>query len=426
MTESKELSKEEWALAAIVAVVVLLLWRLLLADAYHAAMSDGNMRGVDYSQYYQAAQRWADGQEIYIAEPGHLYDHPFPYSPWMAIIARPMTGLSQTNAYRIWLACMLAAMSAGAGVWAFTLGQGKPGRIAWFLALALITGFRYWPSVCELALGNVHFMLLLLVCLMGWCARRGHWYALGMLVAAGTMLKTWMIGYAGVMLLAAEYGAVLFALGATAGLWTLSFAIVGFNEFPKFVEATRLFAVQPGLLTLSAPGVARQMFAVNEHYQPLLVSPVLQNVFGGMFYVLIIGTGFYVWRIRARGGISRMLLVPLCTCLLLVGLTLCHLQYFILLLPAIWTLLMVPTFTPLARRTCLVCLASGMAAYLLLSIASPTLTPVVPEAKVGWMRVWGVVPLSAATGVGAALVMLLRALNAVSAAAPAPLPATDS
>ncbi len=383
-------------------LTLLLLVRVLAAGAYRSAMADVGVRGLDHDQYHRAAVRLAAGRDLYLATPGHLYDDPFPYSPYLAFLFRPLIGQGQLNSYRVWLAIGVACVAASAGLMAHVLARG-PGT-AWPLAiLFLLTGFRYWPTVVELSVGNVHCELLLLVCGMAWAAAGERWTLVAVLVAVAAMLKTWMIGFAVVPVLAGRYRAAAAAVAAAGGLWLAAFAVVGFRQLPMFVAAMRMYAVQPAFVTLSAPGVAKQFFSATGHVRPLVVSPAL-HVLAVVAAVAAVAASAAVVRRRPNAG-DGPLLVAWCGCAALILLTLCHLVYFVLLLPAEWALLAAPLY--LHRRPGLVCGGAGAAAYLLLSSATPTLTPVAAWAQAGPARLLTAVPLAAAAVAMAGITLAL-------------------
>ena len=272
-------------------ILVILLAHNLAIAAYRGAMSTG-WRGTDESQYYRAAKRLAVRQPLYSTTPTHLADT-FVYPPYMAFIFRPMLSLGKFGSYRLWLGTIITLLMASCVITALYFAETQ--TAIWLLIpLFFVTGFRCWPSVIEFALGNVQMVLLFLTCLMCITAAKGRWKTFILLVAAAAMVKTWMVGFVMVPLFAKQYKMAIYAMVITMLLLCAAFFIVGWQQFPRFIETMRMYSVQPDLIALSASGIARQFFSTNKIIHPIFVSSIARIAVTAAFYCWI---GFLALRL---------------------------------------------------------------------------------------------------------------------------------
>ncbi len=383
----------------------------LTVSAFRAA-DQGGLRGLDFHSYYLAADRLAHGQPLYVAPATDLYQNPYPYSPWPALLLRVIPGNSEDAAFAAWLVLNITAVIASCILMAGVIA-GSFRRFAVLCVLFLLTAFHNWPMRVEWSLGNVDCLLLLLAVIMFVSARYSRWTLFAIALAIAACLKTWMIGFAIAPLFSRQFRAATLSVLAYALLLTLGFACVGLGSFREFFTVMRRYSVQPALMALSTPGVARQFFSANVHIQPLAISPFLQYAFLALVYSGVAGAAFYLWKCGSKSPRFPApprpefsgLAVLACCAMALIALPLCHLEYFILLLPVIWWFL-AGGGKPFDRHHMFMAILA-LAAYLPLSLPTPTLTPVPDWARTGWPRLLTALPLLCA--VLAALACVLEA-----------------
>src|SRR6202042_351131 len=61
-----------------------------------------------------------------------------------------------------------------------------------------------------------------------------------------------------------KWGAAAAALGFSAAGGAILFSVVGWGEFPRFLEVTRRYSSQPMLVSHSVAGMARMFFSANQ------------------------------------------------------------------------------------------------------------------------------------------------------------------
>jgi hypothetical protein len=260
-------------------------------------------------------------------------------SPLVPLVLRPLARLPEPTAFRVWVGLNIVILLAAMGLYCWGTGlRYLDDAVA--VLLVLFTGFRYWPTVLELDMGNVDIILLVLVCGMFVCQRYGKWMWLAFLAALAALTKTWMIG-ALFYLVARRRWWEAIAGGAffAAGLGIL-FCLVGWRELPHWINVTKSYSSQPTLISHSVPGMARLFFATNPIITPLVNSSALHMA------ALVVGYGFLVsgllyllWRGREMNEYQSQICLALTVPALFLGSSLSHQYYFVLALPLIWTLI---------------------------------------------------------------------------------------
>jgi hypothetical protein len=349
-----------WFKPATTWLAIILLARLLAAGAYREAVASGGLFGIDFEQYHSAAENVRRGRPVYS---GPLY----PYTPLVAIVMRPFASLPLDRAVRVWAATCVV-MLAGAVALCAWANRVHPVRDAAVLVLMMLTAFRFWPTVIELAVGNVDMVLFLLLAGVYVSESRDRPVASAILIALGGLTKTWFVGLVVYLVLRRAWRAAGIAVAAYALGLAAMFAALGWWQFPQFVAKTRAYSWQPNIIAMSVPGMARLYLCENPLVTPVVNTPRVAALLA-VAGVCSLGVAL-LWAGRRLGGRpgDRGVLLGLTVVTMLLAMPVSHLPYYVLALPAIWTLLV-------TRRDAW---AFGLAtiAYVTLSLPSPFIAPI--------------------------------------------------
>jgi hypothetical protein len=315
----------------------LLCW-LLVASAYHGALNpNSGITGIDFKIYLTAAGWLNAGEPLYY--PGVEGKQGYMYTPLVAWALRPLAAMPWEQALKIWFLLNAVALIAAAALYA------RAARLRWrhaaALGILLLVAFRFWPTTCNLGMGQVNCLLLTLVAGMMLADSRGKFVVVAVLIAAAAMVKLWM-ALAGIHLLVRrKWGAAIGCGVAFAAMLAGSFALVGWQEWPGFLGTvtSKHASVQPGLVSQSFLGFARIRFADSGLVTPLIDNGLVQNAFVALGFLAVIGALAWLscasparstYETRLRFGftiLSVLLLLPIC-----------HMEYYILAIPLFWTL----------------------------------------------------------------------------------------
>jgi len=384
------------------AFLALLTW-LLVTSAYHGeVLPGGKVSGIDFGIFYHAAQRLNAGLPLYQPH-GELYA----YSPLLALLMRPLAHLPLESALKVWFAFSAACLVASVGVFGRASGLGW--RDAGPLGLMLLAGFRFWPTTMNFALGQINFLMLLLLCGMFWADHRRRPLLLGVLLGAACLFKIWMLGLLLYPLLRRQWPAVAACLGVCFVSFVALFSVIGWREWSPFLQASLNTSKQVNRISIthSLFGFASLHFRANGLLQPVLNSALAWGL------VLLAGAAALAWGLallRRRPALSPLesrlaLGVVAVSVLLLVPP--CQNEYLVLCLPLLWTLL-APADAE-AGRLAPWMLAGGALGYVLFSRGWGPYAPV-PEAYQHGLRSLLVsAPFYAAAVLWATGVLALRA-----------------
>lgn len=364
-------------------LLLVLLLRFLVGTSYNRAISAG-VGGADFGVIYAAAARLDRSEPLYLPEEeaenrGQLLFQ-FTCSPLIPLMTEALSmHLPMESARKVWTAASIIALILSCVVFAWGMRLHVLDDVN-FLLILLITAFRFLPSVSELALGNTHILLLLIVGALFGCSRHKKWWIFAMLVAVGALIKTWFIGALFFLIVirqwrAAVAGALMFMLGITA-----LFSIIGWNEFIPFVKVTRAYASDKVLVSHSVAGIGRLLFLSNPFMTPWVQSKI------AFALVLTVGYGTLiaglVWLFRRGLSLDeteRPLLLALTFGALILGVPQSHIVYFVLSLPLIWTLLL----HSIRSQFSITIIGVVFTAYFVLSIALPCFTPIPLDYQTG-------------------------------------------
>ncbi len=356
----------------------LILW-LLLSITYKGAVNpDSPITGVDFRVYYHAAERLVAGESLYVQQTGT--EGGYLYTPLLAWLIQPLARLPFATALKIWFAINTLTLLAAIGLSALAL------RLRWSdtarVALMVLIAFRFWPTVMSFGYGQVNFALVAVIAGMMLAAQRQSWWAFGLMLALGAMIKPWMIGLLLYPAVFRKWSALAWSLVATAALMAGAFALVGFAEWPRFLHVLATNSEQSGLVSQSILGFARLHFAPNILVEPFTTDAAVKWGFVGAGALAVFGALGWLWlRPSVASPYEERLRFGFTTVSLLLLLPLCHSEYFMLLLPLLWTLLLSKD-APRAARV--IGIGVALFAYVLLTRPWPTCGPALVEHRAGW------------------------------------------
>lgn len=359
-------------------LLVLVAW-LLLSNAYHMALAPSQgITGIDFQIYYDAASRLRHGEPLYVfKQAGDTYV----YSPVLALLLQPLAHLHYEQALKIWFFLMAGCL--GGGVLLYALSA----RFTWhdlaLIGVMLILGFRFWPSTMNFGLGQVNFLILLVICAMFLADSRGMPGTVALLIAGAALIKTWMIGLLLYLILRRNWRAVVLGGAAYFVMLAASFTIVGWHEWPVFKKLTAGYANQSiGQIaaTQSIPGFAYLHFGMNHHVEPLVTNALISRGFVLLGFALMFAGFLHVWMNEPRQpSYGARLQFGLVILSLLLLLPMCQNEYFVLCLPLLWTLIAPAPVTDQEHRLSPPVLVGSFAVYLIFTRGWPV-NPPIPDA----------------------------------------------
>jgi hypothetical protein len=309
--------------------------------AYFAILSSCQIYGIhapfsDFRVYYEAAQRSAAHQPIYV--PG--LSHPYGYSPLLAYCLRPLTRLPFETADKLWVFSAILLLAASVGVYARAAGLRAKNAVA--IGIMLLIGFRTAPSVVDLIVRNCNMLLLFMLCCIFYAESRERPYAQAAIIALAALFKFWMLGLLLYLAWRRRPAAALFGAGLFCAALTMLFVPCGFREMGVFFQLQSGYAAQKlGQVAVffSIPGLGHMLFARNIAVRPLFESHAAFSVFTVVLAgALLLGFARVVVR-RSQIETGRRLELAFWVMTMLLLLPNSELHYFALGLPVFWELL---------------------------------------------------------------------------------------
>lgn len=381
-------------LVAIIAICLLL--KFLCANAFREAVSTPETLGpVDFVSYYEAAERLNRGSSLYSnAQSGGLYV----YTPLLAQCLRfTLLHKSLEVARRLWLgiSIVLLCVSMLVCIKAFDFGLEKDLSK---IILVFVTGFRYWPTVVEFAIGNSHMVLLALVSGMLLCNRHKRWILLGLLIGVAAAMKTWCILFVSYLIICRQRKAALAALGSFAALTGILLQVSGPTALSEFLNMTFYVANRFSVagahdLSTSLPlcplPISHSIFGVTGMFlreNCFGVTPFLNSAlaYGGVlvsFALTIIGGLLYAFRLKLTTNSEHQLLLNFCILSTLLLVPVCHVYTIVLALPSIWAL--TSLYKDHQMRYQLLINGLALLSYLILAMPLASTSPVPPQLNHG-------------------------------------------
>jgi hypothetical protein len=304
-------------------------------------------------------------------------------SPLTAMALAPIASLPQRPvAQAVFAACMFCLLLA---IGLFARAMGLSFGTAAPLGIMVIVGFQFAPTILDLRHGQLDVFLLALLCVAYQLDKHDRPYRMAAAIAVGGVIHVWMLGLLFYLLLSRRPLAFLFGIVAFAAGVALVAIDVTWRH-PWLVMQTALGYLRPlvagGTDNQSILGAAAALFPPDS-YSPL----ALYSTAAAGFAAIVVAMGFAGRSFSVPGGSRARLMIGLTTISLLLVLPCGKQTYFILLLPALWTLL-TDEFSSAVR-------AGALAVYALLATTlSASLMPFMY--LIAAVALWGVLLLAMA------------------------------
>jgi hypothetical protein len=352
-------------------MLLILALRCLDAGAYRAVTPASGIFGVDFGSYYGAAKRLNDGVALYGHEQGDPRG-PHVSSPLVPVLLRHVARRPVDQATRIWAALNVAALSIA--VFLYCWGAGiDPLKNPVGPLLIMFTGFRFWPTVLELGIGNSDLILLCLITALFVCNRYRKWVLFALIVAVAALVKTWMICGLFYLLMRRKWGAAFACLGFLAVGMAILFTMVGWSQLPAMLKLTHSYSSQPMLVSHSIDGIARMYFQKNLIMTPFTTSHAAWLlVMAAGYGCLLAGLGYMWLRAPEMDESQLRTSLGLVFLALILGCPVTHQYYFVLALPVLWGLF----FEPGDGKRDWVLPVMAFAVYLVFSVPTPGIDPI--------------------------------------------------
>jgi hypothetical protein len=320
---------------------------------------------------------WSYHQTLAPASPvDELYTAHNAPSLW-ALAPRPLPPISPRRMTDLWFAICLLCLLGSAGLFAQSAGLSLLDAAP--LGVILIVGFLFVPTLLDFRRGHFNLPLLALLCTAYLADSRDRSYRLAVCIAAAALIQTWVLALLLYLLPRRRPLAFVCGVALFCGLSALLLASAGLRNVAAFPQTfVRLLRPAPlpgdasggsAFANQSIVGLANYWLAPNADAASPLDSPVPMYTAIVVGFIIIIG-GLWLAcrRFPVAGGDHARLLLGLATVSALLVLPVGKRTYFILLLPALWTLLTL-RLSPAIR------LAAIAVLVILTSAVVATLTP---------------------------------------------------
>ena len=271
-----------------------------------------------------------------------------------ALLPRPWSPFSREEVGLIRFAACMACLLVAAGLFVHAAGVSLENAAP--VGVILITGIIFDPTVLDFRRAPFELPLLTLLCAAYFFDSHGRPFRMAACVAFAGLIQGWMLALLVYPLARRKPLATLFGLALFAGLLTLLLASAGFRTPSAFVGALKVFWAGSAIETAgnqSILGLARALLAPDPEAPLLMIAAVAVG-----FVLILSGLWFASGRVPEAGTDHARLVLGLVTVSLLLCVPVSRRSDFLLLLPAIWTLLIGDLFSPLARAIAIVVYAA--------------------------------------------------------------------
>ena len=245
---------------------------IVIGMGFVIAWDDGSA-GLDFGQFYFAAEAILRGDDPYTASPNETWGGGYPYPPLPGVLAIPLTVFSADAAGLLVMVLLVAAALASPFVldvrdwrcyglvllWPPVISAIQTGNLTLFLGLAAALAWRFRDSrgVPSVLLGLTLAAKFFLWPLVLWFAATRRLLTAGLTVAIGTALLvlSWAaIGFAGL----ADYPELMRRLQETVGMDSYTLYIVGLDVGLPSPLARLFWLAVGGALLAAVVVVARR------------------------------------------------------------------------------------------------------------------------------------------------------------------------
>jgi len=286
--------------------------------------------------------------------------------PLRALLPRPWSVFSPSQVahirFGVCLFCLLLSAAFFARAGGITLGTAAP------LGVMLIVGFCFEPTAVDFRYAPFELPLLALLCAAYFADSRNQPFRFAACMSIAALIQPWLLALLLYPLARRKPLACLFGIALFAGLMTLLLIGAGYKNPAEIGRAAvRLWSA--GFADVSASqsifGVSRALLPLDPEAPMLMIAAISIG-----FILILSGLWLASARVPAPGGDQARLLLGLSTVSLLLVMPVVTRNDFLLLLPALWTLLLGETFPPVARATAILVYAALATSLLPLAFAA--------------------------------------------------------
>ncbi|WP_127818526.1 glycosyltransferase family 87 protein [Microbacterium sp. CPCC 204701] len=306
-------------------IVVVAIGLYLSIDRYWDAV--GSDIGTDLHIFVAAAEHIRGGRSPY-TEFGYVY------SPLVAWLLLPFSDFGA--AVGPWTAASIASLWGAVAAIIATFWR----TLSWWqrpalAGIAIITALYSALLSLELWFGQTDAFLPLVAALAVFFASRNRQVAAGVSLAFGAIIKSWPAGLGLWMFRRGvrHRGRLIVATLATGGVFLVVALIVhGPGLFVEWIERTLVLSEQD-LIAFSVWGAGRHLFSPSPALEPLFVAPLIGTIVSWALAAAVV-TLIVITLRRPGDDALSMFNIALAVVLLI---PVCHLWYFLLPLPLLWT-----------------------------------------------------------------------------------------
>ena len=313
-------------------VVALLMWIAVAAVAVFLSLQRyrdavGSDIGTDLRTFVAAADHIRHGRSPY-TEYGYVY------SPFVAWLLLPFPDFDA--AVGPWTAASIASLWGAVAAVTATFWHA----LSWWqrpllAGVGLVTAL-YSPLLSlDLWLGQTDPFLPLVAALAVFFASRNRQVASGVSLAMGAIIKSWPVGLGLWMFrrgVAHRARLIVATVTTGAALLLLTLVVHGPGIFTEWIDRTLTLSEQD-LVAYSVWGFGRHLFTQSPALAPLLVAPALGTAVSWLLAAVVVALIVIALR---RPGDDALSMWNIATGVVLL-IPVCHLWYFLLALPLLWT-----------------------------------------------------------------------------------------
>ncbi|WP_164743471.1 glycosyltransferase family 87 protein [Microbacterium sulfonylureivorans] len=306
-------------------IVVVAIGVMLSIQRFRDAV--GSDIGTDLRTFVAAAEHIRNGRSPY-TEFGYVY------SPLVAWLLLPFPDFDA--AVGPWTAASIAALWGAVAAVTATFWRA----LSWWqrpvlAGVGIVTALYSALLSLDLWLGQTDTFLPLVAALAVFFASRNRQIASGVSLAFGAIIKSWPVGLGlwmfrrGVQ----QRGRLIAAtVGTGAAFLLLALVIHGPQMFSEWIDRTLVLSEQD-LVAYSVWGAGRHLFTQSAALEPLFVAPIVGTIVSWTLAAFIVALIVITLR---RPGDDALSMWNIATAVVLL-IPVCHLWYFVLALPLLWT-----------------------------------------------------------------------------------------
>jgi hypothetical protein len=354
-TEITDDERSAWRNGLLLALLIWLLTGMLYRQAPEVTIGDGELRSaLDASKLIKSHRSEYAGD--------------YATTPLPAVALRPLARMPANLVAQLWRVLCVLALLVAIGFFArasqINLHDAAP------LGILLIVGFYFGATQLDFTQAQLQTPVLALLCAGYLADSQDRAYRLATCIALAALVKIWLLALMIYLLFRRRVLPFFWGLLLFSGCMAALLARVGWREFWSLLDAAQRHQTLDlafDYRNQSLLGFARVHFGPNGAAEPLLDNPILLNGLVAIGFFTILGGLSYAFRSeRSAEPEKRRMCLGLSIVSLLLACPICRPSSFVLLLPAVWTLLTCDGVPGLART-------AAVAAYVLLtcSISAP-------------------------------------------------------